>query len=60
MRDAGEIERGIAAFALKSGGGLIVTITRLARFIAILSSSSPLGTNCPRSILTACSSPTAA
>jgi putative ABC transport system substrate-binding protein len=25
MRDAGEIERGIAAFALKSGGGLIVT-----------------------------------
>jgi putative ABC transport system substrate-binding protein len=29
MRDAGEIERGIAAFALKSSGGLIVTASPL-------------------------------
>ena len=29
MRDAGEIERGIAAFARASNGGLIVTVSPL-------------------------------
>ena len=35
MRDAGEIERAVAAFARSPNGGLIVTSGASARFIAI-------------------------
>ena len=35
VRDAGEIERAVAAFARSSNGGLIVTASALATFIAI-------------------------
>ena len=35
VRDAGEIERAVAAFARSSNGGLIVTASALAAFIAI-------------------------
>ena len=35
VRDAGEIERAVAAFARSSNGGLIVTGSALAWFIAI-------------------------
>jgi hypothetical protein len=34
LRDAGEIDRAIAAFARRSNGGLIVTGSAPARFIA--------------------------
>ena len=35
VRDPGEIERAVTAFARSSNGGLIVTASPLARFIAI-------------------------
>ena len=35
VRDAGEIERAVTAFARASNGGLIVTASALATFIAI-------------------------
>ena len=35
VRDAGEIERAVTAFARSPNGGLIVTASALARFIAI-------------------------
>jgi len=59
-RDASEIERAIAAFARTSNGGLIVTSSALAEFIATCSSRLRPGTNCPRSTRTAPPSPPAA
>ena len=60
MRDAGEIERAIAAFARSPNGGLIVTASALAvvhrELIVALAARHKL----PRSTLTACSSPLAA
>ena len=35
VRDAGEIERAVAAFARSANGGLIVTASALTSFIAI-------------------------
>ena len=50
VRDAGEIERGVAAFAREPNGGLIVTepVAGLHRDLIIALAA---GTNCPRSTL---------
>ena len=56
MRDAGEIERAVAAFARSSNGGLIVTIGTLTDAHRELSSHWRPGTDCPRSIPSASSS----
>ena len=59
-RDASEIERDVAAFARETNGGLIVTASSGAvvhRELIILLAAR---TGCPRSTLSATSSPTAA
>ena len=53
VRDAGEIERGITAFAHGSNRGLIVTAGPAVALIAICLSSWRASIGCPRSILSA-------
>jgi putative ABC transport system substrate-binding protein len=61
MRDAGEIERAIAAFAGSPNGGLILTAGAAALLHHdLIITHWRLGTSCPRSIRTDTSSPPAA
>ena len=48
VRDAGEIERDIAAFAREPNGGLIVQVSASAIRIVMRSSQAPLGIDWPR------------
>jgi putative tryptophan/tyrosine transport system substrate-binding protein len=60
VRDVGEIERAVTAFARGSNDGLIVTRARWRKLIVNRSSRLRLATACPRSICTAFSLPAAA
>jgi putative ABC transport system substrate-binding protein len=60
MRDAGEIERAVAAFARSSNGGLIVTASGSAQLHRNLITRWQPATSCPRSTTNASSSPPAA
>jgi putative ABC transport system substrate-binding protein len=60
MRDAGEIERAVAAFARSGNAGLIVPAGSSAQLHRNLSSRWPRGTSCPQSTTSASSPPRAA
>ncbi len=59
-RDAGEIERGVAAFARSPNGGLILTAGALGAFNRDLIKRSRPVTNCPRFTRAVSMPPTAA
>jgi ABC transporter substrate binding protein len=59
LRDTGEIERGVTAFARSSNGGLIVAASVLASVQRNLIVELAAPTDCPRSTSNACSSPAA-
>jgi putative ABC transport system substrate-binding protein len=59
VRDAGEIERGVVAFARSANGGLIVTASNVATLHRDLIVTLAARHRSPRSIPTACSSPPA-
>jgi ABC-type uncharacterized transport system substrate-binding protein len=60
MRDAGEIERSLAAFARAPSGGLIVTASAAANIYRDVIVTLRRDISCPRSILSTSSSPPAA